>query len=261
MKKTTVLQTAFGLAIMLCGFVSTAHATMGLKLFDGAGNCVEVSVGAAATACGGGATSGSGNILSAVTTPAGEVQVNASLGGWIVNVTTGETKPLIGSALSPEMDVSTIDNYVAGPGTSGVLTIQWSDQGFVFHPGQADATAGGTANNANKVNKITYSTFTDTTNALYGMNDPMTTATWPPFSFGCAASSALACPFDNQTIGGVINTQPYSMTQELVFNVNGTTSLSGDFHVNIVPEPASVALLGGIVLLTATAIRRRSKRA
>lgn len=261
MKKTTVLQTAFVLAILLCGFVSTAHATMGLKLFDGAGNCVEVAVGAAATGCSGGATSGSGVINSAVTTPAGEVQVNASLGGWIVNVTTGETKPLIGSALAPEMDLSTIDNYVASAGTSGILTIQWSDQNFLFHPGQADATAGGTANNANKVNSITYSTFTDTTNALFGNNNPMTTASWPPFSFGCSASSATACPFDNQTISGVINSEPYSVMQQLVFNVNGSTSLSGDFHVNIVPEPASVALLGGIVLLTATAIRRRSKRA
>jgi hypothetical protein len=47
--------------------------------------------------------------------------------------------------------------------------------------------------------------------------------------------------------------------QELSVTTTGSGFLSGDFQVDIVPEPASVVLLGGILLLTARTLRRRAK--
>src|ERR1035437_4305135 len=65
-----------------------------------------------------------------ITTPGGGsvVYVNPSFGdNWSVVITSGETKPIIGSPTSPNMDL-TIQATSTGPGNS--LTIFFSDNGF-----------------------------------------------------------------------------------------------------------------------------------
>ena len=54
---------------------------------------------------------------------------------------------------------------------------------------------------------------------------------------------------------------PYSMTIEDVFKGNGTASVqfSTDGQVQTVPEPASVVLLGGLILFCSSRLRRRSR--
>ena len=252
MKKTAILQLALVLAIALCSFAPNAHATMGLMLFDNLGNCVEVTnPGAAATGCPGASnTSGSGVITSSSITPNGKVTVDATLGVWTVNVSTGLTKPILGTANVPRMDLNTTDTSSG----AGVLTIWWGDTDFLYVPGTALATSGGTTTDA--TSGVKYNTFTDSTNALFGKANPMTSQTFPPYN----ACFAGTCFFGAQSQGGAVTTSPYSMLQEITFTTTGATQLSGDFHLNIVPEPASVALLGGVLLFTATAIRRRFKR-
>ena len=64
---------------------------------------------------------------------------------------------------------------------------------------------------------------------------------------------------DNVITGGAVNvTGTYSLTELLTFQ---GTFLSSDVHLNTVPEPASVALLGGVLLFTANMLRRKQKRA
>lgn len=252
MKKVVVFQLAVVLMLLILG-PSSANATMGLRLFDNLGNCVEVTnPGAAATHCGGSNTSGNGTINSFSISPNGKVTVDASLGVWIVNVTTGLTKPILGSPQAPDMDLNTSDTSSG----AGQLTIQWSDTGFEAIPGYADAVASGTFKRLTTTS-LTYKTFTDVGNTLYGNANPMTSQTFTPLTQGCV--SGANCSFSGDTQGGSIQSEPYELMQQLVFVASGADNWSGDFEVTIVPEPASVALLGGILLFTATVIRRRFK--
>jgi hypothetical protein len=67
-------------------------------------------------------------------------------------------------------------------------------------------------------------------------------------------------PFSGAVIGGGNTINPYSLT--LVATINGITAgvASFDAAIDAVPEPVSVSMLGGVLLFTATAIRRKLRR-
>lgn len=247
MKKTTVLQFLFVLAVGAFLLAPSASATAGLRLFDGAScatsNCIEVlSDGTTATFGGGTLTT------SDVSTP-GTVTAIGKVGVWVVNVSTGETKPTLGSANAPEMDLSTTNNSSG----AGMLTIQWSDTDFSLVPGYIKSTAGGTTNKGDSTS-ITYTTSTDAGNGLYTPGAPAaTTLTWPPFDAGCTAGP---CSWHGTASAGSVGPTNYSLMQQLVFVATDAVQISGDVHLQVVPEPASVLLLGGVLLVAVKAIRR-----
>src|SRR2546426_8938785 len=96
------------LALVVIATTPSAHATAQLILSVGGGPTVTVND-----------TDGDG-----VVTFAG------ALGIFSVNVTTGVTKPTLGSAALPHMDLNTLN--IAGG--AGDLTITWSDVGFTGPP-------------------------------------------------------------------------------------------------------------------------------
>ena len=53
--------------------------------------------------------------------------VGAVGGNWLVNITTGLSKPVVGSATVPKMDLNSVN---ATSGGAGTLTIKWSDDNF-----------------------------------------------------------------------------------------------------------------------------------
>jgi len=58
----------------------------------------------------------------------GDIQWNGSINGWTIVVTTGDSKPLLGSPGSPQMDLSVTS---ATPGL-GSLTVKFTDTGFTL---------------------------------------------------------------------------------------------------------------------------------
>jgi hypothetical protein len=60
---------------------------------------------------------------------------------------------------------------------------------------------------------------------------------------------------DASGVGG--SASNYSLTQVVRLHLTGATTFSGDFEIVAVPEPASVALLGGALLLTAGFLRKK----
>jgi hypothetical protein len=121
---------------------------------------------------------------------------------------------------------------------------------------------------------FTSGTFTD---AAYGGNNNNICAaglsacwngTTNPASSGTgSALIASGGPFVSPTVWGVDKTaggntaNPYSLgLTAILSNPTGLSSMSGDAKIDAVPEPASVMLLGGVLLLTVSSIRRRTRR-
>ena len=124
--------------------------------------------------------------------------------------------------------------------------------------------------------------FTDTiTEAAYGGNNNNicaagTSACWNGISNPAPSgtSSALIAsngPFAPAGLGGSwtvtkvgpsnITSTPYSLGLVLTLtNPTGLSTLSGDMKLDTVPEPASVMLLGGVLLLTVGGLRRKLGR-
>jgi hypothetical protein len=252
MKKTTVLQLCLALVLVALVCAPAANATAALKICDGLGNCLtadDTTLGGTATATG--AASG---IFAAST---GSVTIIGKVGVFNVNVDTGLSKPIIGSTMDPNMDLSLQTVSTA----AGQLTVQWSDAappGFLLVPGTAVAHAGGTNGGTTTAagNTIAYTTsFNSTTpGTLFVAGTTLTSQTFGPFGAGTTS-------FSGDAAGGLITTAPYELMQQLVFTAVGATQASGDFHLSIVPEPASIILLGGVLLVTARTLRRRAKNA
>jgi hypothetical protein len=78
---------------------------------------------------------------------------------------------------------------------------------------------------------------------------------------GSTLNFGTTSPFSGTTSGLGNTVNPYSLT--IVGSLTGVTAGAASFNaaINAVPEPASVTLLGGVLLLTARAIRRKMRRA
>ena len=161
---------------------------------------------------------------------------------WVVNVTTGITKPVLGSATDPHMDLNSVDVSSAG----STLTIKFTDDGFgplpagTFFRDQIGGTTAGTL-------KAT---------ELY---DPDNGA----FSGGLIASlgpfgpGAFSGTTDSPVVAGVA---PFSLTQVVVITHTGAGATSFDYEKTaMTPEPSALLLLGsGLAGFSYLRLRRRS---
>jgi hypothetical protein len=156
------------------------------------------------------------------------------------------------------------------------ITLQISDSGYTMPtPPLFGATAGGTFNivtdpitgaplaptvNGNSVNALAFANFS---NSLFG-----TGVTVQNFSFSTDTTNLTTSSYANTVPNTILGpgTIPYSMTVELVFTVAGNNELSSRNDtitaVNVVPEPATLAMAFSVLpLLGLAAWRKRRKSA
>jgi len=191
---------------------------------------------------------------------------------WTINVTTGVSKPVFGSAVLPVLDLNSVN--ISLPGLGQTLLIQFSDSDFGPLAGglMFQSSIGGTLNSAfgspanpkgeggilqllNNTPFIALSTWGDSGNDLFG-NDGMTAqSTLGPFPAGAFSATSLAPE------GGPL-AAPYSLTiQAVIHPMDNGGSASFDARLETadapIPEPITVAgVLMGVAGL-AGYVRRR----
>jgi VPDSG-CTERM motif len=174
---------------------------------------------------------------------AGAVTFIGPIGSFSTNVSTGLSKPVLGSATLPFLDLSSV-NFSSGP-AGGTLTIGFSDNFFGPTPGGVTANIGGTT-----ARTVSYSTFADASNLLFGTFIPLTSQ--GPFGAPAFSGTTFA------TLGLL---SPFSLTQEVVIIHTAAGAASFNAELKAVPKAvpdggSTVALLGG-VLVGLESLRRR----
>ena len=197
---------------------------------------VQVSDGTNTFTCADGGTCEAGS-----PTVDGLLTYSQAVGSWLATVTTGVTKPTIGSSLSPALQLTNVS--VSGNFGSAVptLTIKLSEQGFTTPNAlnsfdfSSTATLNGMTGNVKA--------YFDNSNALFGTTsllgsspnwqDPNPTDTFAP-----------AFSHNAQVSGNTV--QPFSLTLIAEFSnpAAGVRNSSVTGTLNLVPIPAAVWLFG-----------------
>lgn len=214
-----ILGTAAASLALLLGLGQPSKASLMLELSDGTTTETAVGVSGIATFFG-------------------------AIGNFAANVTTGVSKPLIGSVFQPILDLNSID---VSANAGGKLTISLTDTDFIGAGGiiQALSTIGGTlASGSLKVD-----TFLDCGNNAFGETTHLTSQTLSGNPFSGSANA-----FVNGCQGN------YSVTQVAVLTLPGGAIFSGDSML-AVPEPSTAAIFGIGLLGLGLALRRKTKAA
>jgi hypothetical protein len=171
----------------------------------------------------------------------GAVTFLGSIGPWTVNVTTGISKPVIGSGASPKLDLNSVDVTSAG---RGHLRFWVVDSDFTA-AGPFEFRVGGTTEGT-----VSFSAFVDASNNEQFVDDEF--AYLGPFS-----SSA----FSGSLSGSFNATGPFALG--IIGNITHTGHQISSFNADlrVIPEPASLLLLGiGLISLAGYGRRKFSKK-
>ena len=166
----------------------------------------------------------------------GVLVLNQAYGNWAINVVTGLTKPALGDADDPHMDLGFVNvSNLLAPGAAETLKIEFTDNNFqdlsLSMLQQFVANWGGTTQ-GNVVANI----WADASNTLFGQGINLTNL--GPFGPGAfAASDSLDFLNDGTT---------YSLTIELDISHDGDQgdTTSGNLELRHIPEPGTLALFG-----------------
>ena len=164
----------------------------------------------------------------------GLVEYVGPVGGWTVSINTGFGQPLLGSAITPTMDVGSTSQS-AGPAN---LIVQLSDTNFTAFPNEtfiAESTgfAGGT---------VTSTAYQDGGNVLFGSTAAY--AGGPAGTSPSPTASTLVAQGPNSgdyaNSNGVVvpnGTGPFSLTVETVIVHTSATHSETDFSIYALPPP------------------------
>jgi len=224
----TFLKTTFG-AALLCA-AQTGRANPTLTIYDGVNPLLTISDGLA-----GDLASAPGGVLSAT-----------NLGTWNLLITSGATKPLLGTAGNPLADLS----IQAGSTGAGTLTFTFSDNGFGPMAGTLNATISGFAS-AGTGETVGYQVFGSAANVVGATS-----------SLLANVGANLTLPVLASAAGPLNWNAPFSLTEVVTLQARGASNIGLDASFNVVPtpEPAPLTLATLGCALAAAARRQVSRR-
>jgi hypothetical protein len=169
----------------------------------------------------------------------GAVTFSGALGDFIVNVTTGLSKPLLGTADSPWIDLNSVNVTNLGFGLETML-VSVTDTGFTTTgPLTLVSSIGGTQSGP----ALTLQTFLDAGNIPFGTATALGSLTF------------TTTPFSGSVVANLIATAPFSLTETVSFSLPGLSVTTFDAEVRV-PQPGTLGTLGAGLLLLAFLGRR-----
>jgi hypothetical protein len=181
----------------------------------------------------------------------GVINYNTTAGNFFLTVTTGQSKPLIGTPGTPHMDLQVAATKISGS-AADTLTIKLTDTDWTPTPTTLNEHIGGTLSGS--ISKVTAQAFT-------GVNGP------PPFDTSGDAGTLLSFTSQGGFSGSgslpVTVASPYRITMQAVITAGAGGGLSTfDFELTPAPEPATMTMaLVGLPILGFMVHRSRRRRA
>jgi len=216
--------TNFALLLIIAAYAPSAFAVPELKLSSG-GATVDILEASVKDSC-----------------PVADcVTYIGAVGSWQVDVTTGIEGGL------PFFDINSI-NAIRSGGQKSPLTISFSDDGLTL-PGAFVFDVGGTLSSTSSKRVISFQAWTDTVKFghAHEIGSILTFHTTP---FSGTTKGSTGSKNSALTIGAYIDLGALNAKGAMSFDASLTP---------VVPEPASISMLGGALLLLGSALRRQMK--